>query len=421
MDLFDKCNTDGGYFGKYRLAGDKYFTQPILTPYPGTIMEYAGKRQIMWSINNYLGLAQNKEIRQVAIDAATEFGPGAPMGSRMMSGNTEYHIALEGKLADYSQKEAAILFNYGYLGVLGTIASLSESDDIIVMDKLAHASIIDGAFLSQSQFRVFRHNDMDSLEATLKRANRDRKGGILVVIEGTYGMTGDLANLPEICRLKDKYDAKLFVDDAHGFGVLGDGGRGIGEHFGIQDKIDLYFGTFAKAFASIGGFTSTHESVADWIRYNARTQVFAKSLPMIYVKTLEKTLEMVIDGSDLRAKMWANANSLKEGLREAGFLVGWGNSPICPVYVTVSDEKLVEVGTAMIKYLRDHGIFVSGVAHPVIPHGLLMFRMIPTSTHTQEEIDQTIAVYRAMRNDLGLDLSVDPAGERKIKRLYGIV
>ncbi len=419
MDLFDKCHSDGGYFGKYRLAGDKYFTQPILDPSPGRVMKYNDSNQIMWSINNYLGLAENKEIRAAALAAVKEFSTSAPMGSRMMSGNTSDHIELERRLAEYSQKEAAILFNYGYLGVLGTISSLAQQDDIIIMDKLSHASIVDGTFLSNVPFRVYRHNDMNSLETLLKRVNRDRKGGLLIVIEGTYGMTGDLANLPEICRLKDKYDARLFVDDAHGFGVMGAEGRGIGEHFGIQDQIDIYFGTFAKAFASIGGFSSAPEKVVDWIRYNARTQVFAKSLPMVYVRALQKTLELVVNGSDYRERMWNNANLLKDSLRNEGFTVGWGESPICPVYVTAAEEEMESVGRQMSTYLRDNGIFVTGVTWPVIPLGFIMFRMIPTASHLPEDIERTIAVFRTMREELNLDLSMSSDSKRKIRKLYG--
>ncbi|MBC8402621.1 MAG: aminotransferase class I/II-fold pyridoxal phosphate-dependent enzyme [Candidatus Marinimicrobia bacterium] len=419
MDLFDKCSTDGGYFGKYRLAQDNYFSQPILEPHPGRLMKFNDSDQIMWSINNYLGLAENKEVQTTALAAVSEFSTSAPMGSRMMSGNTTDHIELERQLADYSQKDAAILFNYGYLGVLGTISSLAQQDDIIIIDKLSHASIVDGTFLSKVPFRVFRHNDMSSLEKLLKRVNRDRKGGLLIVIEGTFGMTGDLANLPEICRLKDQYDARLFVDDAHGFGVLGAGGRGIGEHFDVQDQIDIYFGTFAKAFASIGGFSSAPEKVVDWIRYNARTQVFAKSLPMVYVRVLLKTLELVINGSELRERMWTNANLLKEGLRNMGFTVGWGESPICPVYVTTAEDQMESVGRRMLIYLRDNGIFVTGVTWPVIPLGLIMFRMIPTASHLPEDIEHTIAVFRTMRKELNLDLSMSPDSERKIRKLYG--
>ena len=419
MDIFEKCKTDSGYFGYLRAAGDHYFTRPILDSYPGNRMDFQGTEQIMWSVNNYLGLAGNEEIRKVAVEAAQAYSVSAPMGSRMMSGNTSEHIALEKSLADFAQKDDSILFNYGYLGVIGTIDSLTERDDVVVMDKLAHACIVDGAMISPAQFRVFRHNDMDSLELVLKHVNRNRKGGVLIVTEGTFGMTGDLAKLPEMCDLKEKYDARLYIDDAHGVGVLGENGRGTADHFGVQDRIDIYFGTFAKAFASIGGFSASNHDVIDWIKYNARTQVFAKSLPMIYVKTLQKTLEMIIAGDDLRKKLWENSNALKDGLRELGYTIGTGECPICSVFVPIGDEDLHKVGGTMIQYLRNHGVFVSAVIYPVIPLGLCMFRMIPTTSHTQEDVDATVRVYKNMRDELKLNLEMTEGDRKKVAKCYG--
>lgn len=399
--------------------GDDYYTLPVLESIPGHRMRYKGREKIMWSINNYLGLAESEEVRQTAVEAARIYGTSAPMGSRMMSGNTEEHLRLEASLADYSQKEAAILFNYGYLGVLGTISSLCGPDDVLVMDKLAHASIVDGVFLSRSPFRVFRHNDMDSLETILKRENRDRKGGILIVVEGTYGMTGDLANLKGICELKEKYNARLFIDDAHGIGVMGSEGRGTADHFGVQDKVDVYFGTFAKAFASIGGFSAASKPVIDWIRYNARTQVFAKSLPMVYVKTLQKTLELIRGGDERRKKMWENAKKLKDGIQDLGYFIGDGESPLCAVYAFSGDEEVNLVAMKMIKYLREKDIFVSGVAYPVIPLGLCMFRMIPTPSHTNEDIARTVKAFKDMREDMKLDMNMPDEVKNNIKKVYG--
>ena len=419
MDLFDKCKTDAGYFGSLRAAGDHYYTRPIFDTYPGNRMEFAGKTQIMWSVNNYLGLAGNDEVRRVAVSAAEKYSVSAPMGSRMMSGNTSEHIDLEKQLAAFVQKEDAALFNYGYLGVVGTMDSMTNRDDAIVIDKLAHACIIDGALLSQSQFRVFRHNDMDSLELVLKHVNRERKGGVLIVTEGTYGMTGDLAKLPELCDLKDKYDARLCIDDAHGIGVMGEKGRGTADHFGVQDRIDIYFGTFAKAFASIGGFSASDHDVVEWIKYNARTQVFAKSLPMIYVKSLQKTLQMVIDGDDLRQRLWDNSNRLKGGLRELGYHIGPGASPICSVVVPLGDEDLHDIAGVMIHFLRDNGVFVSAVIYPVIPLGLCMFRMIPTTAHTDEDVDTTVSVFHRLRDELRLGLKMSEADRRKVAKIYG--
>lgn len=401
MDLFDKCYGDGGYFGIFRARDDYFFTRPILDPIPGPKTVFKGRECIQWSINNYLGLAENQKLKSFAVQAAQKYGTSAPMGSRMMTGNTQFHKQLESKLADYAEKESAVLFNYGYLGVLGTISSLVERNDTIVIDKLSHASMLDGTFLAPGKFRTFRHNDMDSLESHLKRINHDRKGGILIVTEGVFGMKGDLADLPNICALKEKYDARLYIDDAHGIGVMGENGRGTASHFGVQDKVDVYFGTFAKAFASIGGFSAGPKAVVDWIRYNARTQVFAKSLPMIYVEVLQKTLEMVRGGDHLRKKMFENAAKLKKGLRELGYLVGSGDSPVTPVYVPAGDLK---IGMATIQRLRELGIFITGVTYPVVPKGIMLFRMIPTASHTDEDIQTTVNAYAKVRDELKLDL-----------------
>lgn len=418
-DLFDKCNTSEGNFGHWRASGDNYFTRPTLDSIPGTRMDFMGKEQVMWSVNNYLGLAQNEEIKEVALQSVEKYSVSMPMGSRMMSGTTSAHLEFERKLADFAQKESALLFNYGYLGVIGTIASLVGPDDIIVMDKLSHASIVDGVFLAPGNFRVFKHNDMNSLEIVLKKVNKERKGGVLVVGEGTYGMTGDLAKLPEICELKEKYDARLFIDDAHGVGVLGENGRGTADYLGVQDKIDIYFGTFAKSFASIGGFTASSKKVTEWILYNARTQVFAKSLPMVYVKTLEKGLEMVINGEERRARMWANSEKLKSGLKDLGFFVGEGKSPICAVFAPLKGRPVEEVGPATIQYLREKGIFVTGITYPVIPLGLFMFRMIPTTNHNDEDIALTVKAFKQMRDDMHLDLTFDGEELGNIKKIYG--
>jgi glycine C-acetyltransferase len=418
-DLFDKCKTDEGYFGPMRATKDDYFTRPVLDPHPGNRMKYGGVEKIMWSVNNYLGLAGNAEIQKVASDALDEYGISSPMGARMMSGNTDTHIAFERELAAFSQKQSAILFNYGYLGVIGTINSLTGPDDVIVLDKLAHACIVDGSQLSQSQLRVFKHNDMNSLENVLKRVNRDRKGGVLIVTEGTYGMTGDLAKLPEICALKDQYSARLFIDDAHGIGVMGEQGRGTADYFGVQDAIDIYFGTFAKSFAAIGGYSAADSDVIDWIAYNARTQVFAKSLPMIYVNAMRKTLEMVIDGDRRREKLWENSRALKSGLQELGYYIGSGEAPICSVFTPLGGQDVHVIGAGMVRYLRENGIFVSAVIYPVIPLGLCMFRMIPTAAHTAEDVAETLQVFRDMRDEMGLSLDIGPDDRKKIDKVYG--
>ncbi|MEJ2739550.1 MAG: pyridoxal phosphate-dependent aminotransferase family protein [Dehalococcoidia bacterium] len=408
-DLFDKCHTDEGYFGYFRARGDSYFTQPVLEGIPGPRMKFHGKEVIMWAVNNYLGLANNEEVKEIARQSVEQWGTFSPMGSRMLTGNTEKHIALEQKLARFLQKPAGILFNYGYLGVVGTITALIDKNDQIIIDRLSHASMLDGTTLASygKRFRAFQHNDMDDLENQLKESNKDRKGGILIVTEGVFGMRGDLADLKGICELKEKYNARLFIDDAHGFGVMGENGRGLGEHAGLQDKIDIYFGTFAKAFAAIGGVAVGEEVPIDYIRYNARTQVFAKSLPMVFVDVLSATLDVIIKRPDLREKMWHNTRLIQNGLVELGYDIGDTKSPITPVYVPAGDT---ETGMAMIRMLREeYGIFVSGVMYPVVPKGVALFRMIPTASHTEEDIAKTLNAYKQMRDRLKLDLSQKPS------------
>jgi len=401
MDLFEKCLTNEGYFGDFRVKDDHFFTRPVLEPLPGRTMVFNGKRCIQWSINNYLGLAENEEIKAVAVEMTKKYGTSAPMGSRMMTGNTLMHKQLEKDLADFIDKESAILFNYGYLGVLGTISSLVDVNDTIVIDKLSHASMLDGTFMAPGKFRVFKHNDMNSLESHLKRINRDRKGGILIVTEGVFGMRGDLSDLPNICALKEKYDARLFIDDAHGFGVMNDNGQGTAAYFGVQDKIDVYFGTFAKAFASIGGVSASQKNVVDWVRYNSRPHVFAKSLPMAFVGAVSKTLEIIRSDNSRRERMWANANALKSGLKNLGFEIGDGASPITTVYVPVGD---IQIAMQIIMRLREMGIFVTGVMYPVVPKGIILLRMIATASHIPEDISTTVEAFKKVRDDLNLKL-----------------
>jgi len=401
MDLFDKCYKDGGYLGMLRVAKDKYYSRPLLSTKPGTVMEFNGKKVIMWSINNYLGLADNKEIKEVATEATNEYGTSAPMGSRMLTGNTTDHEALEVRLAKFVNKESSILFNYGYMGVLGTLSALVHRSDTIVIDKLSHACMIDGTFLAGGKYRFFKHNDMNDLEKQLKMANKMRRGGVLVVTEGVFGMRGDLANLPEICDLKDRYEARLFLDDAHGCGVMGPTGKGTPEHFGLMDRVDLYFSTFAKAFAAIGGFTASNEEVVRYIRYNARTQIFAKSLPMIYVKVLNVTLDLIEKNPGYRERLWEVARKLQNGLREVGFKIGDTASPITPVYVPGEPDIAMKI----ISYLREKkGVFVSGVMYPVVPKGIILLRMIPTAAHTDEQIEETLNAFKDLRDEFKLQL-----------------
>lgn len=400
-DIFAKCSEDGGYFSYFRMQRDRYFALPIIEGMPGPRMRFQGRPVIQWAINNYLGLASRPELIERANEAAARWGVGAPMGARFMTGNTERHVELERRLANFSGKESAILFNYGYLGVIGTVTSMIGKDDVIVIDKLSHASMMDAAF-STRQFIPFQHNDMHSLERALKRATRDREGGVLVMAEGVYGMTGDLADLPGIVELKKRYAARLYVDDAHGFGVMGEGGKGTGVHFGVQEEIDIYFGTFAKAFAAIGGFSSGQDQVVEYIRYNARTQIFAKSLPMVIVEVLLKTLDIIESEHDLFTRLWSNTRKLQNGLRELGFNLGKTQSPVTPVYVPAND---VETGMRFIHKMRDEkGIFVSGVVYPVVPKGVVLCRMIPTAAHTDEDIELTLKAFREVRDEMKLPL-----------------
>ncbi|ARA93389.1 hypothetical protein AWN76_009625 [Rhodothermaceae bacterium RA] len=401
-DLFAKCDTDGGYFGTYRLQKDTYFTQPVLEGPIGPHMRFQGREVITWSINNYLGIAQDPHVHERARRAIEEHGPWSPMGSRLMTGNTERHMALERRLARYLRKEASIVWNYGYMGVMGTIASLVNGNDTVIIDSLSHACIVDGAMVAAAgkPFRVFRHNDLDSLESQLRAAHEKRRGGILVVTEGVFGMTGDLAPLPEICDLVERFGARLFVDDAHGFGIMGPTGAGTAEHLGVQDRLDLYFGTFAKSFAAIGGVTAGDERVVDYIRYNARTNIFAKSLPMVYIEAVDAALDLIENGEDRRARVWHIARRLQTGLAELGFDIGSTASPITPVYVPAGDEATT---LRAIRMLRDElGIFASAVTYPVVPRGVMLFRLTSTAAHTDEDVDRTLEAFRILRDRLNL-------------------
>ena len=404
-DLFAKCRPDAGYFAEFR--AEKDLASPVLDSLPGPHMEFQGKRMVMWGINSYLGLTGNETIRRAVQRSVEEYSTSAPMGSRMLTGNTSKHLALEGRLADYCGKAAAVLFNYGYLGVIGTISAVIGPDDEVIIDKLSHASMIDGTILAMAgrRFRPFQHNNMASLERHLEGSAGRGKGGALIVVEGVYGMRGDLANLPEIAALAHRYGARIFVDDAHGFGIMGQNGQGTGEHFGVQDEIDLYFGTFAKAFAAIGGVTAGEEEVVEYVRFNARPYVFAKALPMVYVDALDATLDEIISRPELRERMWANARKLQAGIQELGFSIGDTQSPITPVYVPGE----ASVGAEIMRRLRqDHGIFLSGVTYPVVPRGIHLFRMIPTAAHTDDDIEQTLAAFADVRDQLSLDLTQTP-------------
>lgn len=400
-DLFDKCFNQEGLFLDIRNSENNYFAQPLLEGPIGTQMKFNNKMMTVWSINDYLGLAGHPAPKMVAREVLEEYGTSYPMGARLMSGFTRSHEALEKKLAEYCQKPSALLFNYGYLGILGIITSLVGKNDTVVIDHDAHACIVDGAKLAsnkRSQFRIFRHNNMEHLERILKATRSKSKGGILIVTDGVYGMSGELAPLPELIALKEKYNARLLVDDAHGIGIMGESGRGVGEHFKVQDKIDLYFSTFAKCFAGIGGFVAGDTAVIEHIKWNARPVIFAKNLPLIYTESVSATLDIILAEPERREKLWEIANLLQKRLREEGFDIGSTGSPITPVYMqTEGLEKTKE----FIRTLREkYRVFCSGVMYPVVPPGVLLLRLVPSCNHTREDVENTVQALVNTRNEV---------------------
>ncbi|MBK6903724.1 MAG: aminotransferase class I/II-fold pyridoxal phosphate-dependent enzyme [Saprospirales bacterium] len=401
MDLFEKIKTNMGPIGKWAAVADGYYAFPELTGELGDKMYFQGKEMICWSINNYLGLANHPEVRKADADASAEWGLAYPMGARMMSGTTKYHLQLEQELADFVGKEAGYLMNFGYQGMMSAIDSLVDRHDVVVYDAESHACILDGIRMHLGHSFSFVHNDMESLEKNLVRATRlvEKSGGaILVVSEGVFGMRGDQGKLREIAAMKSKFEFRLIVDDAHGFGALGKTGAGAGEEQGVQDDIDLYFATFAKSMASIGAFIAGDPEIIRFLRYNMRSQVYAKSLPMPLVIGNLKRLELIRNHPELKTRLWENVNYLQENLRKAGFNIGDTQSPVTPVYFK-GDEPLV--CAAAVKDLREnYGIFCSIVIYPIIPKGTMILRLIPTAVHTKEDIDLTIRAFQDVRRKL---------------------
>lgn len=400
-DIFDNLIKNYGPIGQYRKRAHGYFAFPKLEGEAGPHMKFRGKDMIVWSLNNYLGLANHPEIRKVDAEAAQEWGLALPMGSRMMSGNTNYHEKLEQRLAKFEQKEDAILLNYGYQGIMSTIDALCGRHDVVVYDAESHACIIDGLRLLPGKRYAFKHNDVEDCEKQLQRAEKllesQPQGGILVITEGVFGMAGDQGKLKEIIELKEKYAFRLLVDDAHGFGTLGKTGAGAGEEQDCQDGIDLYFSTFAKSMASIGGFVCGPKIIIDYIRYNIRSQIFAKSMPMPFVIGNLKRLDMLQTNPEFKDKLWHNALYLQKKLKESGFNIGNTNSVVTPVYMNGG----VEEATTMVKDLREtYGIFCSIVVYPVIPKGEIIFRIIPTAAHSEEDIHTTIEAFKATKKKL---------------------
>ena len=400
MDIFERIKKEETPLGKYADYGEGYFIFPELEGEIGPVMKFKGKDVICWSVNNYLGLANHPEIRKVDTQATADWGLAYPMGARPMSGQTKYHAQLERELAEFTNKEAAFLLNFGYQGMVSIIATLVNRNDVIVYDMDSHACIIDGVSLHQGKRFTFKHNDIESIEKNIRRAEKvanETGGGILVISEGVFGMRGNQGCLKEIVALKEKCNFRLLVDDAHGFGILGNKGAGAGEAQGIQDEIDVYFSTFAKSMASIGAFVSGDRQIIRHLQYNMRSQIFAKSLPMPFVIGGLKRLEMLRSMPELREKLWQNVDRLQTGLRESGFDIGTTNSCVTPVYFQGGQ---LEAG-ALVRDLRDnYGIFTSIVIYPVIPKGMLLLRLIPTAVHDFEHIDRTIDAFRAIRKKL---------------------
>ena len=400
-DIFEKLIKNFGPLGQHREKAHGYFSFPKLEGEISSRMMFRGKEMIVWSLNNYLGLANHPEVRKVDTEATAEYGLAYPMGARIMSGNSVHHEQLEAELAAFEKKEDAILLNFGYQGIMSAIDAICGRHDIIIYDGESHACIIDGLRLHPGHRYVFKHNDIEDCEKQLERAtaliNKQKSGGILLISEGVFGMAGDQGKLKEIVALRKKYDFRLLIDDAHGFGTLGKTGAGAGEEQDCQDDIDLYFSTFAKSMASIGAFIAGPKIIIDYIRYNIRSQIFAKSLPMPIVLGNLKRLEMLRTMPELKEKLWSNALKLQNGLKERGFDIGSTNSPVTPVYM----KGGVEEAAAMCVDLRENYlIFASIVIYPVIPKGHIIYRLIPSAAHTDADIEQTLKAFSETKTKL---------------------
>jgi glycine C-acetyltransferase len=393
-DIFERLIKNYGPIGQYRERAHGYFAFPKLEGEIGAKMKFRGQEMIVWSLNNYLGLANHPEVRKADAEASAKYGLALPMGARMMSGNSDLHEQLEKELAAFVFKEDSILMNYGYQGIMSAIDAICGRHDVVVYDAECHACIIDALRMIPGHRFVYKHNDLEDCEKQLLRAqaltDKQNAGGILVITEGVFGMAGDQGKLKEIAALKKKVPFRLLVDDAHGFGTLGKTGAGAGEEQGCQEEIDLYFSTFAKSMASIGAFMAGPRTIIDYIRYNIRSQIFAKSLPMPYVVGNLKRLELLRSKPELKANLWKNALALQNGLKEKGFDIGKTDSVVTPIYM----KGGVEEATAMVMDIREnYKIFCSIVVYPVIPKGHIIYRLIPTADHTQNEIDLTLKAF----------------------------
>lgn len=400
MDLFSKIIDNMGPLGKYADDSNGYFMFPKLEGEISNRMRFNGKEMIIWSLNNYLGLANHPEVRKADTEAAAQYGLAYPMGARMMSGDTKYHEQLEQELASFVSKKAGYLLNFGYQGIQSIIDALLDRHDVVVYDSESHASIIDGVRLHLGKRFAFVHNDISSLEKNLERATRlvsETGGSILVITEGVFGMRGDQGKLKEIVGLKSKYEFRLLVDDAHGFGTLGKTGAGAGEEQGVQNDIDLYFSTFAKSMASIGAFIASDEAVIKYLKYNMRSQIFAKSLPMPIVLGNIKRLELLRTKPELKEKLWSNVTQLQNGLKANGFEIGETNTCVTPVYLKGSVEEATQI---VMDLRKNYSVFCSIVVYPVIPKGMIILRLIPTAMHTSEDIQQSLKAFAEVRDKL---------------------
>lgn len=399
-DLFERIHNNKGPLGKWASQAEGYYVFPKLEGELGPRMKFHGKDILNWSLNDYLGLANHPEVRKADADAALQYGAAYPMGARMMSGHTTIHEQLQDELAAFVKKEAAYLLNFGYQGMVSTIDALVTKNDVIVYDVDSHACIIDGVRLHMGKRFTYKHNDIESLEKNLERATKmanEQGGGILVITEGVFGMRGQQGKLKEIVALKEKYNFRLLVDDAHGFGTLGATGAGAGEEQGCQDGIDVYFSTFAKSMASIGAFLAADKDIIDYLKYNLRSQMFAKALPMILTIGALKRLELLRNNPGLKDKLWVNVNALQNGLKERGFNIGDTNTCVTPVYL----EGSIPEAMVMVNDLREnYGIFLSIVVYPVIPKGIILLRIIPTASHSLGDIEETLTAFEAIREKL---------------------
>ena len=400
MDIFERVKKQKGNIGQYAKQAHGYFAFPKLEGEINPYMTFNGKKVLAWTFNNYLGLANHPEVRKVDAEAAAKWGLAYPMGARMMSGHTSLHEKLERELADFECKEDAYLFNFGYQGMISTIDALVTRHDIIVYDSEAHACIMDGVRLHMGQRIVYPHNDIEKCEKALERATKlceKSGGGILLITEGVYGMTGGLGKLDEICKLKKKYQFRILIDDAHGFGVMGPHGRGTSEHFGVMDQVDLYFGAFAKSMACIGGFVAGRKDIINYLRYNLRSQIYAKSLPMPIVEGCLKRLDLIRKGDDLRARLWKVTRALQNGLRERGFDIGVAEACVTPVFL---HGDVPEATNILIDLRENYKIFCSVVVYPVVPRGVIMFRLIPTAMHELEHVEYTLNAFAEIKKKL---------------------